>query len=70
MKPLKLLIILLVLATVGCQVCPLVFKYLAVPLTRAYLADDDKADDDKDEETKDESEDEGDLRILDLGDES
>lgn len=58
MKPLKLLIILLVLATVGCQVCPLVFKYLAVPLTRAYLADDDKADDEKDETEDEQNEDE------------
>lgn len=58
MKLLRLLIIVLVLAAVGCQACPLIFKYLAVPLTRAYLADDDKADDDKDETEDEQNEDE------------
>ncbi len=53
MKPLRLLIILLVLAVVGCAVLIPVAKFLAIPVAQHLLADDDK-DESKDERNEDE----------------
>lgn len=53
MKPLKLLIVVVLLATLGCAVLLPVAKFLAIPVAQALLEDDDK-DETKDERNEDE----------------